>query len=68
MTIKDITGAALTQASLGYNFIEAYLDVFAIYIVLCTVTQFLFQLLERFLDVGKNGGIKPKSAFTKIAA
>ena len=58
----------MTQASIGYNFIEAYLDVFAIYIVLCTVTQFLFQLLERYLDVGKNGGIKPKSAFYKLAA
>lgn len=68
MTIKDITGAAMTQASIGYNFIEAYLDVFAIYIVLCAVTQFLFQLLERYLDVGKNGGIKPKSAFYKLAA
>lgn len=68
MTIKDVTGAAMTQASIGYNYIEAYLDVFLIYIVLCSGTQLLFRFFEKRLNVGKNGGIKPKSYFKKIAA
>lgn len=68
MTIKDVTGAAMEQASTNYNYIEAYLDVFLIYIVLCSGTQLLFRFFEKRLNVGKNGGIKPKSYFKKFAA
>jgi L-cystine transport system permease protein len=47
MTVQDITAAAKIQASYGYNYVEAYLDIFVIYIVVCGLTQLLFDRLER---------------------
>lgn len=47
MTVKDITAIAKIQASYGYNYIESYLDVFLIYILLCSMIQWLFHLLEQ---------------------
>lgn len=47
MTVKDVTAVAKIEATFGYNFIEAYLDIFIIYIVICSVVQFLFKLWEK---------------------
>ena len=47
MTVKDITAVGKVAASYGYNYIEAYLDVFLVYLVLCTVVQLLFAAAER---------------------
>lgn len=46
MTVKDITAAAKIAASYGYNYIEAYLDIFVVYIIICAITQKLFDLCE----------------------
>ena len=35
MTVKDITAVAKIEASYGYNYLEAYLDIFVIYIIIC---------------------------------
>ncbi|WP_054632772.1 amino acid ABC transporter permease [Thermoclostridium stercorarium] len=48
MTVKDITAIAKIAASYGYNYIEAYLDILFIYIILCSLIQLLFQCLKRF--------------------
>ena len=47
MTVKDITAVGKIAASYGYNYIEAYLDVFVVYLVLCTIVQLLFAAAER---------------------
>jgi L-cystine transport system permease protein len=47
MTVKDITAAARIAASYSYNYVEAYLDIFVIYIVICGITQMLFNRLEK---------------------
>ena len=47
MTVKDITAIGKIAASYGYNYIEAYLDVFIVYLVLCTIVQLMFQVAER---------------------
>lgn len=47
MTVKDITAIGKVAASYGYNYIEAYLDVFIVYLVLCTIVQLMFQAAER---------------------
>jgi L-cystine transport system permease protein len=47
MTVKDITAAAKIEASYGYNYVEAYIDIFVIYIIVCGLTQFLFTRAER---------------------
>jgi L-cystine transport system permease protein len=51
MTVKDVTAIAKIEASYGYNYIEAYLDIFAIYIIICLTTQFVFRIIERRLGV-----------------
>lgn len=52
MTVKDITAVAKIQASYGFNYIEAYLDIFIIYIIVCSVVQVLFKILEKRLTLG----------------
>lgn len=47
MTVKDITAIAKIDASFGYNYLEAYLVIFFVYILLCTLVQLLFHFLER---------------------
>ena len=47
MTVKDITAVAKIEAAPGYNYIEAYLDIFVIYIIVCTVVQKLFKVWEK---------------------
>lgn len=47
MAVKDITAVGKIAASYGYNYIEAYIDVFVVYIVICSVVQILFNVLEK---------------------
>lgn len=47
MTVKDITAIAKINASYGYNYIEAYLDIFLIYIIICGLAQWGFALVEK---------------------
>ena len=44
---KDITAVGKIAASYGYNYVEAYIDVFVVYIMVCTLDQFGFHLCER---------------------
>ena len=45
---KDITAVGKIAASYGYNYVEAYIDVFVVYIMVCTLDQFGFHLCERY--------------------
>ena len=47
VTVKDITAIAKIDASFGYNYLEAYLVIFFVYILLCTLVQLVFHVLER---------------------
>lgn len=48
MTVKDITAIAKVKAAYGYNYIESYLVVLVIYILLCTAVQFVFKVTESY--------------------
>ncbi len=50
MTVKDIMAVAKVDAAFGYNYIEAYLVVLLIYILLCTIVQLLMKLIENRLS------------------
>ena len=39
MTVRDITAIAKIEASFGYNYLEAYLVIFVVYIILCSAVQ-----------------------------
>lgn len=51
MTVKDITAIAKVKAAYGYNYIEAYLVILLMYIVLCSAVQGIFRLLENAVSV-----------------
>ena len=44
--VKDIMAMAKIQAAYGYNYIEAYLEVFILYLVICSVVQVIYKLFE----------------------
>lgn len=50
MGVKEITSIARTAAAYGYNYIEAYLDIFFVYLMLCTIVQLLYKGVEKKLS------------------
>lgn len=63
MTVKDITAIAKINAAFGYNYIEAYLDIFFVYIILCTGVQLLFKVLEEAVSAYKKPALRKKEEF-----
>jgi L-cystine transport system permease protein len=53
MTVRDVTAAAKIEASYGYNYVEAYVDIFIIYIVICALAQFAFRRAEAYFGAYK---------------
>ena len=51
MGIPDIMGVAKTAAGLNYNYLEAYVDVLIVYVVVCYILQKVFEYLEHRLNV-----------------
>ena len=45
--IYCVTSVGKIAASYGYNYVEGYIDVFVVYIIVCTLAQIGFQLCER---------------------
>lgn len=58
MTVKDITAIAKMDAAYGYNYIEAYLVIFIIYILVCTAVQILYKGIERYFSTFRNLQVK----------
>jgi L-cystine transport system permease protein len=50
MSVQDITAIAKMKAAYGYNYIEAYLVIAFIYIIVCTVVQLIFNFVEARLS------------------
>ncbi len=57
MTVKDITAVAKIEAAYGYNYIEAYLDIFVIYIIVCVIVQKVFAVIEKRLCIYRQPGV-----------
>ena len=49
MAVQDITATGKIAASYGYNYVEAYLDVFLVYIIVCSLVQIAFRISEKHL-------------------
>ena len=67
MTVREITAVAKIEAAYGYNYLEAYIDIFVIYIIIGLLVQWLFRRFEgRVLFKGvravKNRGFAQKKA------
>ncbi len=50
MTVQDITAIAKIEASYGYNYIEAYIDIFIIYLIMCSLIQLVFYTAEKVVS------------------
>jgi L-cystine transport system permease protein len=53
MAVMDMTAIAKIQAAMQLSYIEAYLDIFFLYLILILVVEQLFKLAERKLKVYK---------------
>lgn len=49
MSLQEITLRAKVAANVGYNYVEAYLDIFLVYIILCSIVEYGFKLYEKRL-------------------
>jgi L-cystine transport system permease protein len=47
MTVKEVTAAAKVAAGVGYNYFEAYTDIWIIYIIVCIAVEQAFKALEK---------------------
>jgi L-cystine transport system permease protein len=48
MTVREVTGTARVAAANGLQYLEAYLDIFLIYIILCISIEQIFKAAERY--------------------
>lgn len=53
MSVKDVTGIAKIEASYRYNYIEAYMDIFLVYLLICFIVQIIFRVIEKQLSKHK---------------
>ncbi len=51
MAVPDVTALARIEAARSYNYVEAYLAVFVMYLIVCGATQTFFTLIERRLGI-----------------
>jgi len=47
MSLQEITLKAKVAANAGYHYIEAYIDIFLVYLILCSLVEFAFKWYER---------------------
>ena len=45
ISVMDITGKAKMEAGIGYRYLEAYLDIFLVYIIICLLYEKGYRLL-----------------------
>ena len=50
MSLQEITLKAKVAANVGYNYVEAYIDIFLVYLILCSVVEYAFKLYEKRLS------------------
>lgn len=49
MALQEITLRAKVAANVGYNYIEAYIDIFLVYLIICSLVEYVFKLYEKRL-------------------
>ncbi|KXH78849.1 amino acid ABC transporter permease [Sporosarcina sp. HYO08] len=49
MSLQEITLKAKVAANAGYNYVEAYIDIFIVYLILCSLVEFAFKRYEQRL-------------------
>lgn len=52
MSLREITLRTKVAANVGYNYVEAYIDIFLVYLIVCGLVELGFKLYEKRLRVG----------------
>lgn len=65
MAVRDITAIAKIEASFGYHFIESYLDIWIVYIILCSLVEAIFKQVEKKLSAYGGNQRKQKGRVKK---
>ncbi|WP_241663389.1 amino acid ABC transporter permease [Peribacillus simplex] len=47
LSLQEITLKAKVAANVGYNYVEAYIDIFLVYLILCSLVEYLFKMYEK---------------------
>lgn len=50
ISLQEITLKAKVAANVGYNYLEAYLDIFLVYLLLCMAVEYGFKRYERYVS------------------
>ncbi|NLY78996.1 MAG: amino acid ABC transporter permease [Lysinibacillus sp.] len=50
ISLQEITLRAKVEANFGYNYLEAYIDIFIVYLILCILVEQLFKYWEKRLS------------------
>ena len=50
ISLQEITLRAKVAANFGYNYLEAYIDIFVVYLIICFTVEQLFKLGEKRLS------------------
>ncbi|MCB2294840.1 amino acid ABC transporter permease [Clostridium algoriphilum] len=53
MSLKEITLRGKVAANVGYNYIEAYIDIFLVYLIICMTVEYGFKFYEKHLRIYK---------------
>jgi L-cystine transport system permease protein len=53
MTVREITAVAKVEAGVGYNYLEAYSDIWIIYIIVCLLVERVFGIVEKRIALYK---------------
>ncbi|MED3574599.1 amino acid ABC transporter permease [Cytobacillus praedii] len=49
LSLQEITLRAKVAANVGYNYVEAYIDIFLVYLILCSLVEYAFKRYEKRL-------------------
>lgn len=50
ISLQEITLKAKVEANFGYNYLEAYIDIFIVYLIICVAVEKLFKWSEKRLS------------------
>ena len=53
MSLQEITLKAKVAANVGYNYIEAYIDIFLVYLIVCSIVEYAFKRFEKRMRIYK---------------
>lgn len=54
MSLPEITLKAKVAANVGYNYVEAYIDIFLVYLLVCSLVEYAFKRYEKRLGSYKD--------------